>query len=196
MVQGPGWQHHPARPACLASPLRCRRHGSRARRSPQYCRGPRSRPAYSSARYSALIDGRTRKARESTLPRTIALALPAPTSRTIELATKRAPDSLEGLLRVSAFAQNHSSTRAGADERVQRKGCVGARGRPRSLPPQLASALAEALRTRYVRLEAATSAGTLAARLVRDRGRLDERGTRLAALDVGLQSRPFPEQSP
>jgi hypothetical protein len=78
VVQGPGWQHHPARPACLASPLRCRRHRSRARRSPEYCRGPRSRPAYDSARYSALIDGRTRKARESTLPQTIAFALPAP----------------------------------------------------------------------------------------------------------------------
>jgi hypothetical protein len=53
------------------------------------------------------------------------------------------------------------------------------------------SALAEALRTRYVRLEAATSAGTLAARLVRNRGRLDERRTRLATLNVGLQSRPW-----
>jgi hypothetical protein len=93
VVQGPGWQHHPARPACLASPLRCRRHGSRARRSPEYCRGPRSRPAYDSARYSALIDGRTRKARESTLPQTIAFALPAPTSRTSALATKRSPGS-------------------------------------------------------------------------------------------------------
>jgi hypothetical protein len=48
----------------------------------------------------------------------------------------------------------------------------------------LASALAEALHTRYVRLEAATSAETLAAGLVRDRGCLDEGGTRNPSSDT------------
>ncbi|MDQ2759822.1 MAG: transposase [Actinomycetota bacterium] len=46
------------------------------------------------------------------------------------------------------------------------------------------------------RRDAEASPVELAARLIRDRGCLDEGGTCLSALDVALQARPFPEQSP